>query len=167
MPRALFALLAVSLALSSSLACDASGSGEGTVADATTEAPSKIVLRGRQGIQDPWQRSLSLDLKLSELEVTSFSVCAIWKRSSSSPPPTCSAPRGTRLPSGTTLRLEQRRSGPGWRTVGTSDDAALESVLSNLVSGNRPGAVSYRVTLRSASGRILRTSNTFKVLWNE
>ena len=64
------------------------------------------------------------------------------------------------------MRLEQRRGGPGWRVVGTSRDAALEAVLSNTVSGNRPGAVSYRVTLRNVSGRILGTSNAFKVFWH-
>lgn len=167
MPRALFALFAVSLALSSSLACDTSDGREATVGEVTPGAPAKIVLRGRQGPQDPWRRSLSLKLRLSELEVTSFSVCAIWNRASSTPPPDCHAPRGTRLPSGTTLRLEQRRSGPGWKTVGTSTDAALQAVLSNNVSGNRPGAVSYRVTLRRASGHVLRTSNAFVVYWNE
>lgn len=165
MPRALFALLVVSLALSSSLACDASGGRETTVAGVTTGAPARIVLRGRQGGEEQWRRSLSL--KLIQVEVTNFSVCAIWNRASSPPPPSCRAPRGTRLPSGTTLRLEQRRSGPGWKTVGTSTDAALQAVLSNTVAGNRLGAVSYRVTLRGASGRVLRTSNTFNVYWKK
>jgi hypothetical protein len=167
MPRALFALLAVSLALSASLACDVSESEEATEADVTTGAPAQIVLRGRQGAQAPWRPSLSLKLRLSELEVTSFTVCAIWDRAASPPPPDCSAPGATGLPSGTTLRLEQRRSGPAWRTVGTSTDPALQAVLSNNVSGNQPGPVSYRVTLRGASGRVLRTSNTFVVNWNE
>lgn len=167
MLRALFALLAAALALASSLACDASGGSDTTVAEGAAEAPAKIVLRGRQGPQAPWRPSLSLKLRLSELEVTSFTVCAIWNRASSPPPPDCRAPGGTRLPSGTTLRLEQRRSGPGWRTVGTSTDPALQAVLSNNVSGNRLGPVSYRVTLRGASGRVLRTSNTFVVHWNE
>jgi hypothetical protein len=71
------------------------------------------------------------------------------------------------------MRLEQRLArsrlrrakSPGWRTVGTSRDAALAAVLSNAVSGNRLGEVSYRVTLRNASGRVFRTSNTFKVFW--
>jgi hypothetical protein len=167
MPRTLFALLAVSLALSSSLACDASGGGEETVADVAPKAPAQIVLRGRQGSEAPWRPSLSLNLRLSELEVTSFAVCAIWDRASSPLPPDCRPPVGTRLPSEATLRLEQRRSGPGWRTVGTSTDPALQAILSNTVSGNRPGPVSYRVTLRGASGRVLRTSNTFVVHWNE
>jgi hypothetical protein len=163
MPRALFALLVASLALSSPLACDASGGKEATVAGVTTGAGAKIVLRGRQGSQGPWRHYLWL--KLVKVEVISFSVCAIWNRASS-PPPSCRAPRGTRLPRGTIMRLEQRRAGPGWRVVGISRDAALEAVLSNAVSGNRPGAVSYRVTLRSAVGRVLGTSNTFKVFWN-
>jgi hypothetical protein len=121
------------------------------------------VLRGRQGSQGPWRHYLRL--KLVKVEVTSFSVCAVWNRASP-PPPTCRASRGTRLPGGTIMRLEQRRAGAGWRVVGTSRDAALEAVLSNTVSGNRPGAVSYRVTLRNVSGRILGTSNAFKVFWN-
>lgn len=164
MPRALFALLVASLALSSPLASDASGGKEATVAGVTTGADAKIVLRGRKGSQGPWRHYLWL--KLVKVEVMSFSVCAIWNRASS-PPPSCHAPRGTRLPRGTTLRLEQRRSGPGWKTVGTSTDAALQAVLSNTVAGNRLGAVSYRVTLRRASGRVLGTSNTFKVYWNK
>jgi hypothetical protein len=165
MPRALFALFGVLLALSSSLACDVSDGGEATVAGVTTGAPAKIVLRGRQGSQEPWRRDLRL--KLVKVDVKTFAVCAIWNRTSS-PPPNCRAPRGTRLPSGTTLRLEQQRSGPGWKTVGTSTDAALQAVLSNTVAGNRLGAVSYRVTLRRvASGRVLGTSNTFKVYWDK
>lgn len=163
MLRALFALLVVSVALASSLACDASESREGTVTEVNAGPPPTIVLRGRQGSEGPWRRSLSL--KLIEVDVTSFSVCAIWNRASSPPPPNCGAPRGTRLPSETTLRLEQRRSGPGWKTVGTSKDPALEAVLSNAVAGNRPGAVFYRVTLRGASGRVFSTSNTFRVDW--
>ena len=42
----------------------------------------------------------------------------------------------------------------------------LHAVLSNAVAGNRFGTVFYRVTLRErGSGRILRTSNPFKVVW--
>jgi hypothetical protein len=161
-PRALFTLI-VSFAVASSLACAASDSREATVAEVAPGPPATIVLRGRQGREGPWRSTLSLELV--PVDVTNFSVCAIWKRASSSPPPTCRAPRGTRLPLGTTLRLEQRRSGPGWRTVGTSNDPALEAVLSNTVSGNQPGEVSYRVTLRGESGRVFRTSNTFRVDW--
>lgn len=130
------------------------------------------MLRGRQGSQGPWRRYLWL--KLVKVELTSFSVCAVWNRTSP-PPPTCRAARGDRLPRGTIMRLEQRlpraglrRAGsPGWRTVGTSADAALTAVLSNAVSRNRLGLVSYRVTLRNALGRVLGTSNTFKVFWHK
>ena len=166
MPRALFAALAALLCLPSVLASGASGAGTGpsSAARFTTGAAAPIVLRGRQGSQGPWRRYLWL--KLVKVELTSFSVCAVWNRASP-PPPTCHAARGDRLPRGTIMRLEQRLARrASWRTVGTSRDAALTAVLSNAVSGNRPGAVSYRVTLRSASGRVFRTSNTFKVFWH-
>jgi hypothetical protein len=171
MPRARFAALAALLCLSSALASGVSGAGTGpsSATRVTTGAAAPIVLRGRQGSYGPWRRYLWL--KLVKVELTSFSVCAVWNRASP-PPPTCHAARGDRLPRGTIMRLEQRlarsplrRGSPGWRTVGTSRDAALTAVLSNAVSGNRPGAVSYRVTLRNASGRVYRTSNTFRVFW--
>jgi hypothetical protein len=164
MSRAAFALLVASLALASPLASGASSCRATSAVSATTEAATKIVLRGRQGGGGPWKRYLWLELVRSQL--TSFSVCAVWNRTSS-PPPTCRAARGDRLPEGAIMRLEQRlpRS-PGWRTVGTSTEAALGAVLSNDVSRNRLGTVTYRVTLRNASGRILGTSNTFKVFWH-
>ncbi len=106
------------------------------------------------------------------MELTSFVVCAVWNQAP--PPPTCQPRRGSRLPEGTSLRLEQRPIGagvkradsPGWGLVGLSQDAALEAVLSNNISGNRFGTISYRVTLRNASGRVQATSNTFKVVWH-
>lgn len=171
MPRALLALLVVVLAFP--LASGASGTGAASATRATAGAATKIVLRGRQGSQGPWRRYLWLKFVKGGVP-TSFSVCAVWNRTSP-PPPTCRAARGDRLPRGTLMRLEQRlpRAGlrsagiPGWRTVGTSTDAALAAVLSNAVSRNRLGTVSYRVTLRNASGRILGTSNTFKVFWHK
>ncbi len=71
------------------------------------------------------------------------------------------------------MRLEQRPPGPGvkradspgWGLVGTSDQTELRVVLSDFVSGNRPGTVTYRVTLRNPSGRILATSNTIMIDW--
>jgi hypothetical protein len=170
-PRALLALLVVALAFP--VASDASGTRTASATGVTTEAAATIVLRGRQGAHGPWRRYLWLKFVRGGVP-TSFSVCAVWNQASS-PPPTCRAARGDRLPRGTIMRLEQRlpraglgRAGsPGWRTVGTSADAALTAVLSNDVSRNRLGTVSYRVTLRNESGRVLRTSNTFKVFWNE
>lgn len=173
MSRVLFGLLVVVVALSFPLASGASGGRAVSVASVTTGAAATIVLLGRQGSQGPWRRYLWL--KLVKVELTSFSVCAIWNRTAP-PPPTCRAARGDRLPEGTAMRLEQQRpvgaglrsaGSPGWRTVGISTEAALAAVLSNAVSRNRLGAVSYRVTLRNASGRVLRTSNTFKVFWHK
>jgi hypothetical protein len=162
-PCALFALLALSLALSAPPAGGASAGRPAGVAGVETGAAATIVLRGRQGSYGPWRRYLWL--KLVRSDVISFSVCAVWARPGS-PPPTCRAARGTRLPRGTVMRLEQRRAGPGWKVVGTSREPALQAVLSNAVSGNRLGEVSYRVTLRNRAGRVFRTSNTFKVFWH-
>jgi hypothetical protein len=169
MPRALLALLAVSLAVASAPASGPFGAGAGppSAVGGTTQAAPPIVLRGRVGLAGPWRRYLWL--KLVRVDITSFSVCAIWNRTSP-PPPNCHGAAGDRLPQGTVLRLEQRRprpaNSPPWRTVGISRDAALSAVLSNTVSGNRLGMVTYRVTLRSPAGRIFRTSNTFKVFWH-
>jgi hypothetical protein len=171
MPRAPFALLAVSLVPSSppAFGAFAAGATPPSAADGTKQG-APIVLRGRVGLQGPWRRYLWL--KLVRVDVTSFSVCAVWNRASP-PPPNCHAAPGDRLPQGTVLRLEQRfarsrlrRANPAWRTVGISRDAALSAVLSNTVSGNRLGVVTYRVTLRSPAGRVFRTSNTFKVFWH-
>jgi hypothetical protein len=170
MPRALLALLVV-VVLAFPLASGASGTGAASATRVTAEAAAKISLRGRQGDHGPWKRYLWL--KLVKVRLTSFSVCAVWNQEVLTP--TCRAAPGSKLPRGTVMRLEQRlprvgsrRAGsPGWRTVGISPDAVLQAVLSNAVAGNRPGRVSYRVTLRNASGRVLETSNTFKVFWNK
>jgi hypothetical protein len=169
MPRASFALLVASLTLASLSASGASGGAPTGAAGVTAEAPAKIVLRGRPSRQGPWRRYLWL--KLVKVELTSFSVCAVWNRTLP-PPPTCRAAPGERLPQGTILRLEQRLPRvagrvAGWKTVGISTDAALAAVLSNAVSRNRLGTVTYRTTLRNASGRILGTSNAFKVIWHK
>ena len=62
------------------------------------------------------------------------------------------------------MRLEQHRK-VGWKRVGLSTEPALEAVLSDAVSGHRVGTVFYRVRLQQPSGRVLRTSNTFRVVW--
>jgi predicted butyrate kinase (DUF1464 family) len=46
------------------------------------------------------------------------------------------------------------------------DNAALEAVLSNTVSGNKYGTLHYRVTLRDSSGHVLATSNAIKLVWH-
>ncbi len=162
------ALLVVSLALP--LGSGASGGSAASGDRAAVGAAAKITLRGRQGGAGPWRSSLSL--KLVKVKLTSFVVCAVWDQAM--PPPTCHAAPGDRLPKGTSLRLEQRPAGsgvkradsPGWGMIGLSQDAALEAVLSNNISQNQFGTISYRVTLRSASGRIQATSNTFRVVWH-
>jgi hypothetical protein len=167
MPRVLVAIVAASLLLSGasvSGAVSGAGSQPSSGAGATTAAVSTIVLRGRTGIEGPWRRYLRLRLARGGIPV-SFSVCAVW----GDPPsltPDCQAAPGERLPEGTTMRLEQHRT-VGWKRVGLSTGPALEAVLSNAVSGNRLGTVFYRVTLRQRSGRVLRTSNTFRVVWHK
>lgn len=72
------------------------------------------------------------------------------------------------------MRLEQRPIGPavkradspGWGLVGTSEEADLDIPLSSFVSGNRPGPVTYRVTLRNRAGHVLATSNTITIAWH-
>lgn len=162
MPRALLALLVVSLALASSLA---------SAASVATVAAAKITLRGALRDSGPWRRYLALKLVKGPTPI-SFHVCAVWSQTTPKQP--CQAVPGSKLPGGATMRLEQRPIGPalkradspGWGLVATSNGAVLEAVLSNHVSGNRLGTVTYRVTLRSVSGRVFATSNTFKVVWH-
>ena len=163
MLRVLFALVAGLLALSAPLVSGASvrpSSGAG----AKAAAVATITLRGRTGIDGPWRSLLRLKLVRTGIPV-SFSLCAAWGE-----PPVltreCRPTPGTRLPEGTMLRLEQHRTA-GWKRVGQSPETALEAVLSNAVSGNRFGTVFYRVTLRQRSGEVLRTSNTFRVIWHK
>jgi hypothetical protein len=163
-PRVLVTLLVAALALAAPLTSGASGDGASKATSVTAAAASKIVLRGRQGIEGPWRRSLRLKLFKGGLP-TQFVLCAVWDQSVLFP--TCRAARGNALPQGTILRLEQHRPrNVGWKRVGQSPEAALEAVLSNDLSGNQPGEVLYRVTLRKyPAGDILAMSNSFKVVW--
>jgi hypothetical protein len=163
MPRLLFALVAASLVLSAPSVSGA-GSKPSSGAGAAPAAAATIVLRGRTGIDGPWRSYLRLRFVRGGIPV-SFTVCAVW---ADKPllTPECRAAPGQRLPEGTRMRLEQRRQA-GWRRVGLSIEPALEAVLSNAVSGNRPGTVYYRVRLLQPSGRVLRTSNTFRVIWHK
>jgi hypothetical protein len=160
-PRGL-TLLAASLVLASPLPYGASGAVASSPTRVTTGAAAKIMLRGRQGIAGPWRSYLWL--KLVRTDIVSFSVCALWDQRLLAP--ACRSTRGKTLPQGTIMRLEQRRTA-GWKRVALSPEAALEAVLSNAVSGNRLGVVSYRVTLRNPTGHIRATSNTFKVFWHK
>jgi hypothetical protein len=156
--------LAALLALLAPLVSGASASPNSR-SRATTAAVATIKLGGRTGIEGPWRRALRLGLKRGGIPV-SFSVCAVW----GDPPsltPECLQASSQRLPEGTVLRLEQHRT-VGWKRVGLSPVPTLHAVLSNAVAGNRFGTVLYRVTLRErGSGRILRTSNPFKVVWHK
>jgi hypothetical protein len=168
--RGLLALIVASVALSSVpgagvAARPTDGNRLGRVGGAT------ITLRAALRYRGPWQRRLSLKL-VKGITPIRFYVCAVWSRTP--PPQACRAAPGTGLPAGTTLRLEQhpvgpaapRADSPGWGLVATSTGPALQAVLSNNVSGNRFGTVSYRVTLRSPSGHVFATSNRLQVVWH-
>jgi hypothetical protein len=163
MRRLFFAPLAALLALLAPVVSGASASPT-SGSRATIAAVATIKMGGRTGIDGPWRRALRLKLKRGGLPVT-FSVCAVWGE----PPsltPQCLQASADRLPDGTILRLEQHRT-VGWKRVGLSPVPTLHAVLSNALSGSRFGTVFYRVTLRErGSGRILRTSNTFRVVWH-
>jgi hypothetical protein len=163
MPRVLLAFIAVLLTLSAPLGSAASVRPS-SAAGVTSAASATIVLRGRTGIDGPWRRYLRLKLVRGGIPV-SFTVCAVWADTPSLNTE-CQAAPGQGLPEGTRMRLEQRRQA-GWRRVGLSIEPALEAVLSNAVSGNRLGTVYYRVRLLQTSGRVLRTSNTFRVIWHK
>ena len=136
-----------------------------------TEGVATIALHGARFNTGPWARALSLELAGGGTP-TSFYVCAVLGPARPAEP--CRAAPGRVLPRGATMRLEQRPIGPavrrpdspGWGLVATSEEAELGAPLSNFVSGNRPGTVTYRVTLRNASGRILATSNSIRVVWH-
>jgi hypothetical protein len=60
----------------------------------------------------------------------------------------------------------QQPDSPGWGTVGTSDSPELSVPLSNGVTGNQRGTVTFRATLRNRAGRVLATSNDFTLTWH-
>jgi len=162
MPRILVALAAASLVLSAGSLSGAGGE-PASGASVTTAPFSTIALRGRTGIEGAWRDSLRLKLGRSGIPV-SFTVCAVWGK----PPklnPDCRPTSAKPLPGRATMRLEQHRRGR-WKRVGFSAEPALEAVLSDIVAGHRPGAVFYRVRLQQPSGRVLRTSNSFRVVWH-
>ena len=165
MIRALAVLCATTL-----FAASAATAGPTTGAAASRATATVITLRGRSPSPGPWRRVLRL--KLIKLRLKSFELCAMVNQARLSPG--CDAKRGSALPRGTILRLEQKPAGkgihvrdtPGWGMVGTSLEPSLLAVLSNVVTGNRFGTVTYRVTLRDAEGTILARSKPFRVVWH-
>jgi hypothetical protein len=158
------ALVALAIPVSSG-AYNGAPSGKQAAAAVT----GKITVRARYR-RGPWRSSLSL--KLVKLRLTDFSLCAIWNPRAGAAFD-CDAAAKRALPAGTTMRLEQnpvaatvrRADSPGWGMLGGSANGALGAVVSNLLSGNKRGTFSYRVTLRDASNQILVRSNTLKVVW--
>jgi hypothetical protein len=162
---AVVSLAFMCLLASAAPACGAAHNVVSTDVSGHTITPRARVPRG------PWQRTLSL--KLVKTILSEFSLCAVWDK----PPPRildCSSPATAQLPANTGLLLEQspvalafrRDDSPGWGMLASSEKATLEAALSNTVSGDRPGSVRYRVTLRDASGKILVRSNVFTVRWH-
>ena len=170
MTRALASLLCVfTLAGTAVLGATA---GTTTSATGTRSTATVITLRGRTSANGggTWQRRLRL--KLLKLRLNRFELCAMVNQTKFSP--SCDARPGSVLPRGTILRLEQKPAGsgirvkdtPGWGMVGTSLEPSLFAVLSNVVTGNKFGTVTYRVTLRDAEGDIVARSKPFKVIWH-
>jgi hypothetical protein len=179
-PAAILTLTLLGLAFGAS-GCGGDGSasgGEGTTTAATTratsraDAPRTVTVLGAPENDGPYRRALALKLDFNGKDPIPFYVCAAWDRQRA--PAGCKAAAGAKLPADTVMRLEQRPAGPastnpdspGWGTVGTSDDAELEIPLSNLTTGNRPGKVTYRATVRNReSGDVVATSVPFVLTW--
>lgn len=160
-------LAALAAALSSTGVVSACASAE---AERAAPAADSIALRARVD-HGAWQHRLSL--KLVKTKLITFSLCAVWD----APPGSafkCAAPHGARLPSGTTMRLEQhpvgralkRADSPGWGMLAASSTASLGAVLSNTVTGDVTGRFRYRVTLRDSAGKVLLRSNVFPIDWH-
>jgi len=172
MLRAILALAVSSLALAWPLASSASVDGTPfpSGSRAVAEDPGHITLRLRvhRGL---WRKSLYI--KLVKTKLIPFSICAI-RDYQAGQKYDCDLDRGTRLPTGTLMRLEQnpvakalsRDDSPGWGMLGMSSTERLGAVLSNTVTGDKYGTFRYRVTLRDLPGQILVASNTVTVVWH-
>jgi hypothetical protein len=143
-----------------------------TTTEPAENAPQTITVLGSQQTTGPFASSLSLKL-VDGLKPIPFFVCAAWGKQTA--PADCKAASGTRLPAGTSIRLEQQPPGPaiknpdspGWGTVGTGDSPELSIPLSNGVTGNHLGKVTFRATLRNRSGHVVATSNAFVLTWHK
>jgi hypothetical protein len=161
--RALLRAAAVTLALTAS-----AGLWQGRAADAAES--HSITLRGKFA-GGAWKPTLSR--KLDRNRLIAFSLCAVWDQPTSRRF-NCAAAQGVQLPEGTELRLEQRpaaaalklRDSPGWGLLGVSGEPSFRVPLSNGVTGNRFGTVTFRVTLRErSSGKVLYRSNALLLRW--
>jgi hypothetical protein len=177
MKRAILVPVLASIAFACLLATGASagrtGASTARVAHGTgiaAEDPGVITLRVRIN-HGAWKRSLSL--KLVKTKLTSFAVCAIrnWDTGQRYD---CDFDRGTRLPTGMIMRLEQnpiakalkRADSPGWGMLGLSTTGRLGAVLSNTLTGDKFGTFRYRVTVRDDAGKVLATSNAITISWH-
>lgn len=149
------------------LVLPACGGGKSGSKSGTTSGELSLVEAAQP--DGPWTRRLSLRLGRDGVP-TQFYVCAVRKKGAGP----CTAAAGATLPARSTLRLEQhpvgpgleRPDSPGWGLVGTSGDPVLKLTLSDFVSvNNKPGNVTYRVTLRDPSGHVTATSNTVAISW--
>lgn len=170
MTRALASVLCVVM-LAGTAVVVATASSATSAAD-TRSTATVITLRGRTSANGggTWQRRLRL--KLLKRRLNRFELCAMVNQVKVSSG--CDPKPGSVLPRGTILRLEQKPAGsgikvedtPGWGMVGTSLEPSLFAVLSNVVTGNKFGTTTYRVTLRDAEGNIVARSKPFKVIWH-
>lgn len=172
MVRAGFALFVAAVALAIPLGSGAAADRAGAPSAGSADAPGTITIRARTG-EGAWRPGLSL--QLHKLKLTPFSVCALWNKPAGAPwSVVCHADAAAHLPAGTVMRLEQnpirlalkRDDSPGWGMLAVSDQAELEAVLSNTITGNTYGTLHYRVTLRDSAGKVLATSNTIKLVWH-
>jgi hypothetical protein len=178
--RNLFVTSAGALGAIAILAASGCGSGKqpnataGTTSTAAADADgASITLLESAHDLGPWSRRISVRLGREGVPVQFF-VCAVHSKEPPAKP--CTLQSADKLPAGATLRLEQqpvgpgaeRADSPGWGLVGTSEDGFMKTVLSDFVSAsNKPGPVTYRVTERDPSGRILATSNRVVINWHQ
>lgn len=168
---AFFAVLVLAGCGGSSDKTSATTPGSTSTSKAAAGVPQRITVLGASKSDGPYGHALALKL-VDSPEPIPFYVCAAW--GSTAAPADCHAAADAKLPLDTELRLEQHPAGPavpvrgnpGWGTVGSSDTPELSVPLSNGVTGNKVGKVTFRATLRNRSGRILASSDTFSLTWH-
>jgi hypothetical protein len=171
MNRATIAIVVAAVVLAGPLAATSSGETSATSAD-------QVTLRIKMG-KGPWVAP-RISVKLRKLVLMRFTVCGVYNHAADQKF-NC-APGTNQLPSGTQLRLEENPvwhsstpatknpgalNKPGWGTVGVGDHGFVEAILSNMVSNDKFGTVSFRATVRTTSGNVLATSNVVKLVWHK